>query len=561
MLIGLEIKNFAIIGDLKIELSSGLTCITGETGAGKSLILDSLELVLARRKARVGELRSQCELVAVFDLINLSEARSWLEDRGMLDKDDSVRAIVRRYWHSDRVYNSINGHTCTQGNIRELGWLLLQIYGQHQYYQLTDIKQHLRWLDSFAGHEQQLQQVHACYLEWQGLQTQKTCLLERQQSSLAEMDFLDFKLQELSSVNISKEYISELQQRQRTGAYHEQLMQILGDVDQLLGGERGLVDQLAKIKSELCKWHHEPNVCADVLELLDLASIQIDEAAQRISGSLRDESQQDWEIYKRTEDELAEIYGLARKYRVDPEQLMEYRSRLEREKLELEQLQQSISELDRKIVDARKRYDVLAALLSKSRAKHARLLDVQVNRYLRRLGMKQAVFTTKLLDIDADNNDNPGSWGVEKAEFYLTVNAGSDPQPLRLVASGGELSRVNLVLQTVIGFRVSLPTMIFDEVDSGIGGVAAESVAELLHELGRSAQVVCVTHLAQIAARGDWHFCVSKQQGVNSTSVFVRLLSQEERVSEIARMLSGSKLTELTIAHASELLDSKYTSS
>lgn len=552
MLLSLEISNFAIIDHLKLNLLPGMSCITGETGAGKSLLLDALELILARRKPSSSELREQCQLTATFDVSSLPTAHKWLTEHGFASANSQeTTATIKRYWSGSRTYSSINEKICNQSLVQEIGDLLLQIYGQHQYYKLLNPGQHLIWLDDYAGCSSLKQQVYTNYLDWQRLQAEHAKLLTLQQNSAGQTAFLEFQLQELSQINLTSGHLHELQQLQRTGARREQLLRVFAGVGQLLEGEQGISSQLNRAKSELEHLHGDLALCNEIMQLLDTASIQIDEAAQRVNSFLNGDDQLDWEAYKRAENELDSIYRLARKYHVDPEQLEAHCQQLQEEYTNLSKLQEKLDALEIQIADSCKRYATVAKQLTAQRREVAKQLDAEINLYLKRLGMSGTIFETRLVEL---NSAHPEPLGLESAEFYLAVNPGAEKQPLRLVASGGELSRINLALQTIMGRHTSLPTMIFDEVDSGIGGVAADAVAEVLHDLASCAQVICITHLAQIAARSSQHYSVTKIQESSSTTVRATMLEGAERVKEIARMLSGSQVTELTLAHATEML-------
>ncbi len=585
MLISLEVTNFALIqARLKIEFAAGFSCITGESGSGKSMLLDALEVTLAQRKIRGNELKPGCELVANFKIDYLPLAQQWLTQHQML-ADPTDEVIIRRYWSKDKVArSSINDHPCTQNSIKELGGLLMKIYTQHQCQQLLDPKQQLAWLDLFAQDQQQLQAVQNCYHAWQQLQTQQQTLLANLPNE-SKLAFINFQLQELQSVDLTRQHLQDLQQQRRAGAQRQQLLTLLASLEDYLGGDSlalnhsvgdgraqggdGILTQLHQVQMLLTNWHYQPDLSAELSPLLEEARIQLAEAAQRVAQWIKTISQTDEVDEQQLETELSHLYQLARKYHVEPEQLATYYHNLEQERTELLQTRERLAKLQQESNAAQQRYQQLAAQLSAKRQRGAAKLAIEINHALHQLGMEYAQFTIQLLPVEpadrsaqpsiaAPPSPRPNPNGAETACFCLNANLSGQLRPLSEIASGGELSRVNLVLQAIIGQYMVIPTMFFDETDSGVSGVTAEVVATLLRKLGDSAQVICITHLAQVALQAQQHYLVRKLQDPTSTCptlIQIQQLNPLQRQSELARLLAGSKASALTIAQVQELLN------
>lgn len=557
MLTQIQVKDFALIDTLTLELEPGLTVLTGETGAGKSIIIDALELALGER-ADAQAIRhgaERCEINVSFALSQLPQAKQWLQDHELSSDDE---CIIRRVISQDgRSRNMINGTPCTLQMLRELGSLLISIHGQHQHQALLKRDQQRQLLDDFAGHDILCKKIHALYQQWH--QTQQT-LLELEQSQkdrAARTELLQFHLQELESLNLRAAEIPELEQEQKKLANAEQLMgrgqqalELLRDNEnnnllRLLHNSKQLLQPISDLDAKI----------ATANEALDTAAIHLNEAAEQLQDFLDqldiDEKHAQW-----VENRLDTIYQLARKHQVNAADLPALTARFAAELAQLSQLDEKITATQKQLQTVNEAYQQQAQQLRHSRQQAANKLAKLVTEKMQQLGFSGGHFAIELIPL-AENEITPH--GTERIEFLVSANPGQPLQALAKVASGGELSRIGLAIQVISAQKINTPTLIFDEVDVGIGGTTAAVVGKLLRALGHTAQVLCVTHLAQVASQGMQHFCVQKATKAGNTFTRLLLLDETERVQELARMLGGIKITEQTLAHAREMLQQAET--
>ena len=548
----LQVRDFAIVDRIDIEFDAGMTVLTGETGAGKSILVDALGLVLGERGSAqlVREGARRAEFAAEFDVSALPAVSAWLEEQA-LDLDGEC--LLRRVINADgRSRAFINGNAVPLSQLKALGELLLDIHGQHFHQSLArkDIQRDL--LDHFGGLLDDRALVATHYIEWKTLSERLEQLLGAEAERASRLDLLTFQLQELDSLAIAagefEALQGERQKLQNSGRLAEGASAALdsiidgdaGNANGLLAEAQRSLEQLAGVDPAL-----EP-----VLELLNSASIQVSEAAdalRRYGESIdMDPARRD-----EVEDRLDAIKAISRKHRVDPDELPEVAETLRREHDELSHAEERGRELETQAQAAKTEYLALARALSKARHKAAAGFSCEVTDAMHTLGMPGGVFEIELAAI---SEDGARLWGLEQVEFRISANPGQSPQSLARIASGGELSRMSLAIQVIGSDGSAIPTMVFDEVDSGVGGGVAEMVGRRLQELGSSRQVLCVTHLPQVASLADQHFRVSKVSDGKSTRTQVHALSQDERVEELARMLGGVEITTKTLEHAAEML-------
>ena len=552
MLINLQVRDFAIVDRIDIEFDAGMTVLTGETGAGKSILVDALGLVLGDRGSAqlVREGARRAEFAAGFDLGSLPTVRAWLEEQA-LDLDDEC--LLRRVIGADgRSRAFINGNAVPLSQLKALGELLLDIHGQHFHQSLGRRKVQRDLLDHFGGLLDDRAVVATHFIEWQTIAERLDELLNAEADRSSRLDLLTFQLQELDSLAIAPGEHAELQAERQKLHYSDRLAEgAAAALQQLFDNEDGnansLVADAARSIEHLVA--HDASL-EPVLELLHAANIQVSEAAdslRRYADAIdMDPARRDW-----VEERLDAIRTLARKHRVEPDELSEVADRLRAEHDEISHAEERGRELEQQAAAAKAEYLTRAKALSKARRKAAGRFSAAVTEAMHGLGMPGGVFEVAIGGLEpADARP----WGLDAVEFRISANPGQSPQPLAKVASGGELSRMSLAIQVIASDGSAIPTMVFDEVDSGVGGGVAEMVGRRLQELGESRQVLCVTHLPQVASLADSHFRVSKVTDGKTTRTRVDSLDKEERVQELARMLGGVEITRKTLAHAAEML-------
>lgn len=551
MLTQLRVRDFAIVEELELELALGMTAVTGETGAGKSILVDAIGLLLGDR-ADSGTIRQGAErtdISAVFDLDPLPAARAWLAER---DLDSERECHLRRVVASNgRSRNYINGVPQPAQALRELGELLVDIHGQHEHQSLLRRDSQRQLLDDYAGNQALVTELEGHYRTWNRLRQELRDLRQASNERDARFDILRYHLRELAALNLAAGEVAEMESEQRRLANASQLLEtgqrLLGWLTE--GDEDSVADRLNQSLRELDALSRLDARLAPVSELLNAALIQVQEASGELRGYVQD-LDLDPEHLARVEQRLAAAHQLARKHRLAAEELPALRTRLEAELDTLEHSETRLEELQQAVQNALTAYRAGADQLSERRAAAARELGERVSKALAELGMPGGRFAIVL-----ERLDKPTPGGLETVEFQVSANPGQPPRPLAKVASGGELSRISLAIQVITAHAARIPTLIFDEVDTGIGGGVAEVVGRQLRTLGGNRQVLCVTHLPQVAAQAHQQLKVEKQTDGESTHTQVLPLNTDERVTEIARMLGGLELTANTLAHAREMLE------
>lgn len=552
MLMNLQVRDFAIVDRIDIEFEPGMTVLTGETGAGKSILVDSLGLVLGERGSAqlVRDGAKRAEFAAEFDVSSLANVASWLAEQALdLDGDCLLRRVIGADGRS-RAF--INGNAVPLSQLKSLGELLLDIHGQHFHQSLgrKDIQRDL--LDHFGGLLDDRAVVATHYIEWKTLADRLEQLQAAESDRASRLDLLTFQLQELESLAVrSAEYDELSDERQKllnSGRLAEGVGSALtnlyedddGNANSLIADALRSVEQLVVFDPAL----------KPVSEMLNSASIQVAEAADvlsRYGDSLdMDPARRDW-----VEERLDAIQAIARKHRAEPADLPAVEEQLRQEFDELSHAEERGRELEEQAAVARKSFMDCSQSLSGARAKAAGAFAKAVTDAMHGLGMPGGVFEVSLSALAADAAK---PWGLDNIEFLISANPGQAPQSLAKIASGGELSRMSLAIQVIASDGSAIPTMVFDEVDSGVGGGVAEMVGRRLQELGANRQVLCVTHLPQVASLADQHFRISKVTDGKSTRTQVNALGKDERIEELARMLGGVEITRKTLDHAAEML-------
>ncbi|HJR73407.1 MAG TPA: DNA repair protein RecN [Luteimonas sp.] len=552
MLTSLSIKDFAVVRTAELEFGPGLTVISGETGAGKSLLVDALGF-LSGLRADSGMVRhgaERAELSAQFDLADAAPARGWLREQELDEGDDCQ---LRRTLRADGGSKAwINGRPATLAQLGELAGLLVEIHGQHEHQALLSKASQLALLDGYGGHDADLARVAAAAARWNALLRERDAL-SKQGDVSDRIAYLEHQLGELERESLTPESIAELGAAHRRHAHAAALIAACDAVFARLAAEDApsLARQLQQSRADLVRVaEHEPRL-ADVDALLDAAAIQLDEAASLIER-IREDLDLDPEQFEDMERRLGRIHDLARKHRVAPEQLAAQQETLAAELESLRGAGARVAALDGEIENARADWRKAADALSKARTKAAKALSRSTTALIGELGMGGGKFEAAL---EPQAGDRPDANGAERVEFLVSANAGQPPRPLRKVASGGELSRISLAIEVAALGGDLVPTMVFDEVDSGIGGAVAEIVGQKLRALGEKRQALCVTHLPQVAAQGHAHYRVSKAAADGVTQSAVERLDAKQRSEELARMLGGVEVSKEARAAAKRLLD------
>ncbi|HAJ93007.1 MAG TPA: DNA repair protein RecN [Gammaproteobacteria bacterium] len=552
MLTHIHVRNLAIVDEIDVELTAGMTALTGETGAGKSILVDALGLVLGDR-ADSSVVRHGCEraeISAGFDIRDNAGATTWLVQRDLdMEGECQLRRIISR---EGRTRGYINGQTAPMQSLRELGELLVDIHGQHEHQSLlrSDVQREL--LDAFGGHQKLLSQTGSIYNDWkaaiQGLEAVISDAAERD----ARLDLLRYQLQELEALELSSEAIRNIDAEHARQANAGHLLaasqQALNRLDAEEGNSAYIL--ISKTLEQLKELSALDSRLEETTRLLDEAAVLVQEGTDTLRN-YSDSLEIDPERLQWLEQRTGLLHDLARKHRCTPGDLPEIETNIRLELEHIENADQHRDALQAKLASLEQTWLATAKQLSGKRRKAARTFNKEITASMQTLGMKGGVFE---VSIKTRKDPSPGSHGLEDIEFMVSANTGQPVQPLSKVASGGELSRVSLSIQVISAGGATIPTMIFDEVDSGIGGGVAEIVGQKLRALGTERQVLCVTHLPQVAALANQQMQVTKLSGEESTRTRIRTLNEEERVDELARMLGGVKITKQTREHAREMM-------
>lgn len=554
MLTQLSVKNHALVELLEIDLHNGLTAITGETGAGKSILLSALGLTLGDRadfdQVRAGSDRA--EIHACFDIRKLSGAQKFLEDQ-MLDANGEC--LLRRVINSNGTSKAwINGQPVTLTVLRDLAELLISIHSQHEHQCLLKPDYQLDTLDAFGHLEALVESTSDCYQSWNHKAAELKELKEGLDEQFQRRELLNYQVQELNELDLQENEFEALEQEQRQLANAEQILKTLFQANNVLSEDDqfnalSAVRQTLQLAQSIELGNRDFDEC---LDLLDSSLTQLEEARdslRRVSDSVELNPERLAEV----EDRISAAFDLARKHRCEPAELPSRTAELAEELDQLSSLDANLESLEKEVASLEKNYREAAEQLSTGRKKAARTLGDLVKEHFSELNMEGAELLVKLSDI------KPSARGLEKCEFLIRTNPGQEHKPLARIASGGELSRISLAIQVVTAQTSETPTLVFDEVDVGIGGATANVVGRKLRELSDNAQVICVTHLAQVASNAHNQLNVVKQAAEGSTQTRIFPLDEDSRKTEIARMLSGDTSSEHSLKHAEELLGAART--
>jgi len=553
MLTQIQVRNYAVVDEVELDLDSGLTVLTGETGAGKSILVDALGLVLGDRadSSVIRHGADRAEITAIFETRQSPEVVAWLSDQDLDAGDECVlRRVINREGRS-RGY--INGGTVPMQSLKILGAMLVEIHGQHEHQSLTRRHVQRQILDSNGDLDKDLTRVEKTFRDWKEAREALDQLTETRVGRDERLDLLRYQAQELSALSAESGEMDGLETEHRRLANSDQLARGVGlalglayendngSAQQVLGLARVELERLDEIDGEL----------GTIAGLFEEAEIRIGEAADELRRYL-DRLEIDPERQSQLEERIAGIRDLARKHQVEADFLPQRLAEIEEELDSLHNADITLENGQKHLEETEAHYRKAATTLSRKRQKAAVRLGESITTMMSQLGMPGGCFEVA---VSRDDEHLFSSHGQDNIQFMVTANPGQPPGPLARVASGGELSRISLAVQVVATRATSVPCLVFDEIDSGVGGGIAEIVGQRLGDVGQLRQVLCVTHLPQVASQGHHHVRVSKLTDGKTTRTTLTALGQEQRVEELARMLGGVEITETSRDHAREMLD------
>ena len=551
MLQELSIKDFAIIDEIQISFQPKMTVLTGETGAGKSIIIDALGLLAGGRGStefiRKGEKKAVIQ--GLFTLPREANTYNILEEYG-IDSEDGQIILQRDLYRGGRNICRINGMMVNLATLRKVGETLIDIHGQNEHQELMKPENHIDLLDEYDKKTSQLRnQYQVVYQNYRKLKLSMEKKEADEKAWAQRLDMLNFQVKEIEEaglkINEEDELVEEKNKLDNFQAIHDALELSY----QILSGEKiDVVGNLGNAMNELSDVSDLSENLQEINTKISDAFYSLEDVARDISDEL-DSMEWNGERLNEIEERLELIHQLKRKYGDTIEDILHYHSRIEKELREMENAEQNSEKQERQLSEALEKVKELAIKLSKQRKKSAKKLEKMIHEQLSALYMDKAVFEVKFL-----NNSKLYSKGIDKVEFYIQTNPGEEMGPLAKIASGGELSRIMLALKTIFSQKMGVTSIIFDEVDTGVSGRVAQAIAEKISQISNNSQVLCITHLPQVAAIADNHYYISKSVNDGRTETSLKELDEKQKIREIARMLSGSEITELTLKHAEELI-------
>jgi DNA repair protein RecN (Recombination protein N) len=551
MLKHLHIKNFTLIEDLELDFAGGMTAITGETGAGKSIIIDAIEIALGQRASAdlVRHGHPRADICLGFDISQQTKTTAWLQSNEL---EDGQECMVRRtLTREGRSKSYINGTPVNLAVLRQLAEKLINIHGQHESQALLKADLQRDLLDQFARHQPLMDKVRQHFDAWQVTSLEYHALKNKEHEAKSRAEYLNYQIEELNALSFSQDELSSLEQKHKTLAHADQLLQHCQEASTFLSDdENAAITQLTRALHNIETAAEFAAPLKNTQAILNNALIAAEEAYSELQHYLGQLSLDPAQL-KHLETRLASAHDIARKHHIEIPKIPDMHEQLQKEYDQLTHCDEHLDALYAALIASKKQYLTCAKQLTQSRTKQAKQLSQLVTDNMQKLGMAAGTFHIELLPY---TDEKPRAHGSEKINFLVATNPGLPPQALNKTASGGELSRISLAIQVITSQFAETPSLVFDEVDTGVGGATAEIVGELLKKLAHSAQVLCITHLAQVAAKADQHMQVSKHHDGKTTSSCITALDPAQRVEEIARMSGGVKITQETLAHARALL-------
>ncbi len=554
MLNQLIINNYAIVEHLDLELKSGMTVISGETGAGKSIMLDALALTLGDRadKDVIQPNKEKAEISASFDIANNKEAKAWLIEQDYASEEDCILRRVVTAEGRSKAY--INGRPVTLNELKQLGEMLIDIHSQHEHQSLLKTATHQRLLDDYCGTHELANKVAKHALSWQKLKQELIEIENAAEEHNARFELQRYQLKELDELALAKDEYPLLEDEHQQLSHAESILTSLQQALEACkdNDEQNIQSGLGHVLALLEAMPYRSPSMESAYEMLNTALIQVEEASSELTKAA-DNLEMNPTRLQELDERLAAAHQLARKHKISPEEIPAFHEELSLSLGSTSSADEQIEKLKQELSSIQKEYQKVADELSKERGRGAKVLSKSINTQLHKLDMTSANFSVSL---NTEDSSTPRTKGNEKIEFLVSTNPGQPAKPLVKIASGGELSRISLAIQVVTAQTSAIPSLVFDEVDVGIGGSVALLVGELLRQLGDKGQVLCVSHQAQVASQSHQHLYVSKMAGKNSISTKVEELLGEEKVIEIARMLGGNAENESSMAHARQMMAS-----
>lgn len=548
MLLALSLQNFVIVEKLHLDFQTGFTVLTGETGAGKSITLNALSLLLGDKAdySQVREGAKEAVLSALFDISNQPDLADTLREQGLLEDDGDELSIRRIIDAKGKSRSFINNQAATLAQLKAISSQLIDIHGQNAHHSLNHESAQRRLLDAFAGCLPLAEQTKTHYRAWQSAKQALQVAQAQSEQTDVERERLEWQLNELNQLNTEEGEWEALSRSHDSLANAAELLEAAYEAQEYVSGDDGMKSLARRCHRLLDSLGNIEPRFAESLEMLDSIDAELSEISHLL-GNVIDSVEINPNELAAKEKRMQELMSAARKYRIEPEQLPEKYLAVQAALQDLEAAA-DIDALEKAVAEAERQYRQTAQQLSAARAKAACTLAEETTAHMQQLAMKGAKFHIELLP------SQPTEHGLEHIQYQVAANKGSRLQPLNKVASGGELARISLSIQVVTSQYTQVPTLIFDEVDTGIGGGVAETVGKALQLLGRKHQVLAITHLPQVAACGEHHWQVAKRSDGEQTVSEIKVLDTEARIEELARMLGGEKITATTRQHAAEML-------
>lgn len=551
MLTHLSIRNYALISQLDIDFDHGLTIITGETGAGKSILLGALSLIIGQRSdsQSLKDKTQKCIVEGVFDIKNYS-LRDFFEKNNL---DYEEKTVIRREINpagNSRAF--INDTPVSLLQLKELGINLVDIHSQHESLNLNTAEFQFNIVDSFALQKELVAEYKIKFREFRDLQNELKILLENEQKSKLDKDYFQFQFDELENANLKPGEQEQLEQELELQNNSEEIKKnIFESVGALSKGERSIISTLSEVQKFVSDSARFNPSMQEIEKRIKSASIELEDISEELEKIQRDISFSPEKI-SIINNRLNIIYSLQQKHRAKSTgELLEARENFRSKLDSIASLDDEIEKLNLKILSEKSELLKKAAKISENRKKAIPKIEKSVNATLKELGMPDAKI--EISNLIAGENEFT-MYGIDNIRFYFTANKGSEPKEIQKVASGGELSRMMLSIKSLIARLIALPTIIFDEIDTGVSGEIADKVGVIMYRMAKEMQVISITHLPQIAGKGDAHYFVFKENKNGSAKTFLKKLSEKDRINEIARLLSGEELTKAAVMNAKELL-------
>lgn len=551
MLEQLHIKNVALIEESEISFGGGLNILSGETGAGKSMVIDSINFALGERAGRDFIRRgTEQAVVEAFFVSSDASVQNLLKEQGINQEEDNSILIKRVMNGNGKIQNKVNGSIVTVGMLKQLSEALIDIHGQHEHQSLLNPAKHIRLLDKFCGVELEAlkAKLEVIYKKYRDIQRSIEKLSGNERERAHKMDLLQFQMEEISQAKLKKGEEAELYERKKILSNSEKVQKLSSHSLHLLNaGEPAAMDQISEAMGYLADLQEIDGAAASIFETVEAAYAQLDDAVRELRRYY-DNIESDPEEINQLENRLTVIYSLKKKYGNNIEEILEYYEEIKKEMEFISGSEEALQKLNAEKAVVKKELAILCSEMSKIRKKKALEIQALIAEELRELEMKNASFEIR---VDRKNDLNAEGW--DKVEFLISANLGEELKPLAKIASGGEMSRVMLALKTVLAGVDTIETFIFDEIDTGVSGRTAQKVAEKMALIGKNHQILCITHLPQIASMADKHFLIEKQAEDNKTTTHVYALESMEAVGEIARLIGGTEITQSTKKAAEEM--------